>query len=510
MTHIYQSALNIKKNLDKLINPEAITSFEKSLYQGDNANYCISLFQDNLIEPNENSKSFLSEIGKSLFNWSSKNLHNGYFKMEDVHHGTELFLGFLPRYIDLFPEDTHATQLLLDVADFIGNWKDSGHSWYNYEKNNFESWYFGSKGLHENGLFKYNTADHLRLIHIALLAWEITGDTRYLNLSINYTREVADKIVKSLGNVPVAWDTNWKGFFYENMQSKEEKFLASNHHHLPDNPLSGIENLLASGAIYIFGYLYGITKEEVFYNASNIILKKLLPILTNPYSDVVGANFNYYRHTFSDDFFDDKILDLINYIPAYNNEELMLCFPENEKIRLNGVGNRKDMIYWYNINKQSLKESKEPPTSFFTLLYNITGDMKYAERAFKTASRKINTTSSLLRTGFEHSDSGKLYSSFISGHGRNWGIGSITGCYSSTLVGSDENLGIYGYEFKFLTKTLSNGCLPMVRKFPNGEVELIIYNFNNNVSSVKFIYKKSNQELTLDINPMSALKKIFV
>ena len=73
---------------------------------------------------------------------------------------------------------------------------------------------------------------------------------------------------------------------------------------------------------------------------------------------------------------------------------------------------------------------------------------------------------------------GLLYSSFISGHGRNWGIGSITGCYSSTLVGSDENLGIYGYEFKFLTKTLSNGCLPMVRKFPNGEVELIIYNFN--------------------------------
>ena len=509
MTHIYQSALTIKQHLDKLINQEAINSFGKTLYQGDNANYCISLFQNNLIEPNENSKYFLSEIGNCLLNWSNNNLYNGYFKMEDVHHGTELFLGFLPRYIDLFPEDENAKQLILKVADFIGNWKTGVDNWFDYKKNNFKSWYLGSEGIHENNLFKYNTADHLRLIHITLLAWELTSDERYLQLSKDYSREIADKIVKSLGNVPVAWDNNWKEYFYSNMESKEEQFLAANHHHLPNNSLSGIENLLASGAIYIFGYLYRITMEEVFYKASNLMLKKLLPILTNPYSDVVGANFNYYRHTYSDASFDKKILDLINYIPEYNEDELMLGFPEEQKIRLDGVGNRKDMIYWYNINKQNLEESKEPPTSFFTLLYNISGEMKHIERAFKTGARKIKITSDFLRSGYEHSDSGKLYSSFISGHGRNWGVGTITGCYSPTIVGSDENLGIYSYEFKFLSKTISNGCLPMVRKSANGEVELIVYNFNDKQSSIKFVYKKNNKEFILDINPMSAIKKIF-
>ena len=126
-----------------------------------------------------------------------------------------------------------------------------------------------------------------------------------------------------------------------------------------------------------------------------------------------------------------------------------------------------------------------------------------------TKPTKIKITSDFLRSGYEHSDSGKLYSSFISGHGRNWGVGTITGCYSPTIVGSDENLGIYSYEFKFLSKTISNGCLPMVRKSANGEVELIVYNFNDKQSSIKFVYKKNNKEFILDINPMSAIKKIF-
>ena len=49
----------------------------------------------------------------------------------------------------------------------------------------------------------------------------------------------------------------------------------------------------------------------------------------------------------------------------------------------------------------------------------------------------------------------------------------------------------------------------MVRKSANGEVELIVYNFNDKQSSIKFVYKKNNKEFILDINPMSAIKKIF-
>ena len=58
-------------------------------------------------------------MGENLINWSEKNLNRGYFKMEDVHHGSELFLGFLPRYIDLFPENLKAKELIINVSKFI-------------------------------------------------------------------------------------------------------------------------------------------------------------------------------------------------------------------------------------------------------------------------------------------------------------------------------------------------------------------------------------------------------
>ncbi len=510
MKTLFESALKINKNIKKLINQDAINSFGQTLYQGDNANYCISLFQDYLVEPDNSTKLFLSDLGQSFINWTENNLDNGYFKMEDVHHGTEVFLGFLPRYIDLFPDDQRAKNLIIDVAEYIGNWKENTYDWFDYSKNNFRSWFFGSKGIHQSALYNYNTADHLRLVHISLMAWEINFDKKYLEWSASYGKEFAKKIISSSQKIPVAWDKNWKSFYPTDMSSKEEKFLAANHHHLPDSIFSGEENLIASGAIYIFGYLYQNTNEKVFKDAAKIILNNILHLVLKPYADNLSVLLNYYRSAFNDYSFDEIIIKKIDKIPQEIDSELMIGFPEIEKIRADGIGNRKDMIYWYHINNLATKISDEPPTSFFMLAYNITGDLKYAQRALKTAARKIKLSSSLLRSGYEHSDSGKLFSSVVSGHGRNWGVGAVTGCYSGLISGSNENLGIYDYKFKFLSKTLSNGCLPLTRGLLSGETELLIYNFANITNTISFIYKKNNKKFDLDIEPNSVTKKLFL
>ena len=509
MKVLFESAFNINRNINKLVNQDAINSFGKTLYQGDNANYAISLFQNNLIEPNESVKIFLQHIGQALINWAKKNISNGYFEMVDVHHGTELFLGFLPRYIDTFPDDEDAKNLILDVAEHIGNWRENSHDWFDYKNNSFKSWNFGTNGIHHNTAYNYNTADHLRLVHIALLAWEISLDNKYLEWSYIYSSEFAKRIIQAEKNIPVAWNREWKEFFPENMLSKEESFLAANQHHLQKNPVSGIENLLASGAIYTFGYLYLNKKDKKFKDASKIILNNLLPYLTNPYSDTIGVLFNYYRSTFNDNSFDQTILSHLEKIPLENENEIMLGFPENEKVRLMGVGNRKDMIYWYQLENLEVKHIDEPPTSFFMLAYNITGKIEFAERALKTASRKLKIASSILRSGHEHSDSGKLLSSVISGHGRNWGVGAITGCYPSLIIGSDENLGIYNYNFKFLSKTLSSGCLPLVRSLLDNKIELLFYNFSNVKQNIRLVHKKTSEQININLEPNSFIKKIF-
>ena len=509
MRVLFESALSINRNINKLVNQEAINSFGKTLYQGDNANYCISLFQNYLIEPNEKVKIFLQHLGQALINWAKNNINNGYFGMVDVHHGTELFLGFLPRYIDIFPDDQNAKNLILDVAEHIGNWSKNSNDWFDYSNNNFKSWYFGTNGIHQNASYNYNTADHLRLVHIALIAWEISSDKKFLEWAYEYSSEFAKRIVLAEKNVPVAWNREWKEFFHEDMTSKEERLLSANHHHLSENPISGIENLLASGAIYIFGYLYNKNKDKIFKDAAKVILNNLMPYLTNPYSDTIGVVLNYYRFTFNDYSYDQTILDYLQKIPPEHNNEIMLGFPENENVRLKGIGNRKDMIYWYYLEKLEAKHTDEPPTSFFTLAYNITGKIEFAERALKTASRKIKIASSILRSGHEHSDSGKLYSSVISGHGRNWGVGSITGCYPSLFIGSDENLGIFNYKFKFLSKTLSSGCLPVVRSLLDYKTELLFYNFSNIKQNIKLIHKNNSEQVDLELKPNSFIKKIF-
>ena len=62
--------------------------------------------------------------------------------MVDVQYGTELFLGFLPRYIDIFPDDQNAKNLILDVEEHIGNWSKNFNDWFDYSINTFKSWYF--------------------------------------------------------------------------------------------------------------------------------------------------------------------------------------------------------------------------------------------------------------------------------------------------------------------------------------------------------------------------------
>ena len=508
MKILFESAFAINQEIKKLINKEALNSFSNSIYKGDNANYCISLFHDYLIDPNESNKNFLFYMGNKLINWAENHLHRGYFKMEDVHHGSELFLGFLPRYIDLFPDNLKAKELIVNVSKLIGNWDKETEDWYNYSQKNFNSWYFGSDGISHIDNYKFNTADHLRFVHIALLAWHIASDQKYLDWSIDYSKRFAEKIIFTKETIPVAWNCEWKEFFSKDMINPEEKFLASNHHHFKDDPLSGVENLIASGFIFIFGELYQITNDNIFLEASKKIINNLIPIIDHPYSDNVGTIISYYRNTFSDYYFDKLVLDSISNLKPYDDSEIMLTFPQNQIIKRPGIGNRKDMIYWYLFNDFKPKEFTEPSTSYFSLLYNITGKIKYAERALRTAAKKIKIASSILRLGSEHSDSGKHFSSIVSGHGRNWGIGSVTGCYTKLIIGSNENLGNSDYLVKFKSATITAGCLPLIRELQDESTELKIFNFSNKKNSIKFSYKKK-EDILREIQPNSEIKIIF-
>ena len=66
MRLLFESALTIRTEIKKLINLEVINNFNNPNYQGDTANYCISLFQDCLVKPDKKTKIFLQHLGKGL------------------------------------------------------------------------------------------------------------------------------------------------------------------------------------------------------------------------------------------------------------------------------------------------------------------------------------------------------------------------------------------------------------------------------------------------------------
>ena len=514
MENLYEAVCSISAELNKISKenlPREIKNLNDRADSGDNANFANSIFQEYLINPNVQIKNFLSTLAETVFRWAELNLFNGYEKMATAHHGPELFLGFLPRYIEVFPNEEKSKSLILDAAEYIGNWKKDAIQWYDYENKTFKSWYLGSKGIDTRKVFTYETADHIRFIHIALVAWKLGNNNKYLDWAMNYGKKFAKRIVDSDAIIPVAWGLKGKSFYPEDMKEKAEKFLTSNHNHFFGDHLSGVENLIASGAIYAFGDLYSLSQEVVLKDAAKKIVKMLLNCVSDPYADPAPAAISYYRNIFSDFSFDKKIIEISKNISPYNNSELALLIPEKKMIRNPGVGNRKDMVYWQSFNNKNgvFELSTEPSTSFFTLIYQITGDINHAYRALKMAARKLKIAQSALRSGYEHADMGCAVSSVSSGHGRNWGIGSITGCYSPLILGTSESLGSLKPIIEWKSPNISKGCISIIRRLDSQSSELNLFNFSNNSNQVEIFVVKSKTKIILNIAANTHSTKIL-
>ena len=170
---------------------------------------------------------------------------------------------------------------------------------------------------------------------------------------------------------------------------------------------------------------------------------RLSPCFTTRYCDPGAAAVSYYRGVFGDDTLDGRIREMVARIPEEEAGELVLMVPEIPRMVFPGVGKRADMVHWGVLadGMDRLAPTREPCTATLTLAYQITGDVSFASRALRQASRKLRLARRVLRGGREHADMGGAVCSVAAGHGRNWGSGAVTGCYGPLLLGARERLG---------------------------------------------------------------------
>jgi len=408
----------------------------------DEANYALAWFSHYLVTGDKEILKHFQRLLADLARWVDTECFHGYPPDAEAHHGPEPFLLFLPRYLGLVPEDDVAKGLLEDAAHHIGNWVEDIPPWYDYEKDRFRSYYLGTHVVREDDRYAYEVAEHIRFIHIALAAYRALNEERYLDWALRYGRHRARMIVEAgEGPLPVLWDFNGRGVYESELTTREQRAMAGSEHHVPGDPSAGVENLLASGAIYAFGDLFMLSGDEIFKQAALKIVEPLIDELLDPYADPGAAAVGYYRWTFQDDSLDDRIREVLKGMPPEPDAELAMVFPQERRRREPGVGKRSDMIYWGEWSDDgSVRPICEPSTAALTLAYQMTGELRFAKRALKSAAIRLMMARRVLRGGREHADMGGAICSVAAGHGRNWGQGAVTGCYGPLLLGTREIL----------------------------------------------------------------------
>ena len=408
----------------------------------DEANYSLAWFPHYLVTGNDGVREHFEYLRDMLAGWVERDCLHGYEPEAEAHHGTEPFLLFLPRYLGLFPDDKTAKALLEDAAEHIGNWVEEIPDWFDWERNRFHGYYIGTRTVGQRDRYDCEIAEHLRFVHIALAAYRMTGEDRYLDWALQYGKRRAEMIVAIPdGPLPIAWDANGQPRFAD-MATGEQKKAAESGHHADGDPLGGVEVLLASGVIYALGDLFQTSGEAVFQEAARRIAEPMVDQLQDPYSDPGAAAISYYRQHFADASLDSAIRTQIERFSEIQEGELAMVFPQVRRRDWPGVGKRNDMTYWGIWNGDgSVTPTREPSTAALTLAYQVTGDEAYAARALKQAADKLTMARRVLRGGREHADMGGAVCSIAAGHGRNWGVGSVTGCYGPLLLGTKEVRG---------------------------------------------------------------------
>ena len=408
----------------------------------DEANYALAWFPHYLVTGEPAIAERFRVLLAALAEWVDAQCHHGYEPGAEAHHGTEPFILFLPRYLALFPRDRTAVRLLLDAAEHVGNWSAGVPDWFDYGHGCFRSFAIGSRVVGSDPRLAFELAEHFRFLHLALAAYRVSGEARYLEWAERYGTVWARRIAAVEARFPLLWTQQGEPVFEEQVAGQPIAAAAGAGHHVPGDPVSGLENLLASGAIYALGDLYAATGGDRFRTAARCLAAPLVAELADPYADPAAAALCYYRRTFADRSLDDAIRARLERFAPPSPRPLAMIFPEEHRRRVPGVGRRGDMIHWAEWHDDgSTTPTREPSTAALTLAYQITGDAGYAARALDTAARKLTMARRVLRGGREHADMGGAVCSVAAGHGRNWGTGAVTGCYGPLLLGTCDRMG---------------------------------------------------------------------
>lgn len=438
----------------------------------DEANYALAWQVLHLMTGDELVATHSHELFADLERWVRTVGVDGYEAEAEAHHGTEPFVLFLPRYARQFASPA-AVGLVRGAADFIGNWVPGQPTWYDETRDVFVSWELGSRVADRDPRHREECGDHWRFLHMALSAHALTGADRYAEWALRYGRARARRVLEAPEPLPERWDLDGRPIPFE-AQAAE--------HHVAGDPLRGVEQLLASGGVHVLADLHALDPDPVFREAAARVVAALIDRLGDPYADPAAAAVRRFRLGFADERFDARLRAAIGTWCCDDQPEHVVLPPRALRSDHGpGVGRRRDMQRWYLEDADgTLRPSPLACPAAAALAWDLTGDLRYPLHALRLARRRTEVAVRGLRSGREHADKGCSIASVMAGHGRNWGIGAVTGCLQQLLVGGDVVNGLLA---PAVTVPFGNPELVhLVRSQPSGN-ELRLWNLGETSTS---------------------------
>ena len=380
--------------------------------------------------------------------WAESNLLHGFFPEGEVHHQTEIFNNFLLRLWHVAPDDLTA-KLILDAAEHIGNWVPGLPEWYDWNEDRFLGWHIGTERAGDDDPFE--VPDHFRLIQLALGAYLICGDDRYLDLSTRWTTRWASAIIADP-------DEPLDAMLAEGVANASIVRAAQGAAHAGPGKAGKVEPYVAAGAIDVLLDLHSITDDPLYANAARVLCALLVDELADPHSNPPGAILHRYRLQTQDTSLDARILGQLAGASGQPSGAPVMLVDEIARGPIPGIGKRSDMVRWgYREEDGSLVPEDAPSPSALMLGYQITGSTDFADRALTMAAGRLRLARQSLRDGRRHGCSARSIGAVASGHGRDSGYGNVTGCFYALAHGAVKHVG---HERPALSLTDGDAGLP--------------------------------------------------
>ena len=355
---------------------------------------------------------------------------HGFWTMQEAHHGTEhyeLFLGALHR---LDPDDQETIRQHVDAAEHLGNWSEDVPAWFDWGSGLFLSQYFGADGVILGNEREVNLPDHFRCVNMALLAYDMTGKGRYLELAGAHAARWANALCES-SEFPVGLGNAGPLLSYKPGDNRPD---ADGHRPLLglsriDTPVDRVESFLASGAVNSLLRLSVLLKEEPFRGAAERLLDILATQLGDPDAGPAADAVRAYQKATGDARYDEFVREAASAADPFDFSTLSMA-PETRRARRpSGIGKRNDMPDWF--------EDDRPRRCNPILLAwaaELGSDERLAIRAVDLARAYFRLARQVYPSGQNHGCGAKSVSAIARGHGRDNNVGMITGVLAPLMA----------------------------------------------------------------------------